>query len=411
MLRSLGLDLRIAFRNVVRQRRRSGLTLLSIITGTVALIVFGGFIDYTFWGLRESTIRTQMGHIQVYKEGYQEKGGVDPLAYGIEDPDAVAAALAEVPGVALVSPSVKFSGLLRTERTSVYCSVEGMDPDRAAERASFLNVVDGAGLSKYAPDGGMLGRGLAAGIGAEVGDRLTMLATTRDGETRTSELEVRGVFETGFRDYDNIGVILPIAHAQALVQTSDAMVITLMLEDTDATEEVAGRVQALFAQRGWALELATWEDLAVFYHKVVQLYGGMFTFVRAIIAIIVVFSIVNTLSMTVMERVGEIGTLRAIGLTRRRIRRLFILEGGILGILGGALGVIAGVAVAVLLSMEGLDIPPPPGQSKGYTARINIVPAVLASSFLLAFGSAVISSILPARRASNMAIVDAIRHQ
>ena len=130
-----------------------------------------------------------------------------------------------------------------------------------------------------------------------------------------------------------------------------------------------------------------------------------------LIALIVILSISNTLSMAVIERTGEIGTSMALGVRRSGILQLFIWEGALLGLLGGLIGVALGYALGALISAIGIPMPPPPGMARGYIGQIAISPALAMDGLMLAFVTTLLASIAPAWKASRMNIVDALRHQ
>ncbi|MPN34666.1 Macrolide export ATP-binding/permease protein MacB [bioreactor metagenome] len=151
--------------------------------------------------------------------------------------------------------------------------------------------------------------------------------------------------------------------------------------------------------------------MADFYNKTVELFSRQVSVVRLLIALIVILSISNTLSMAVIERTTEIGTSLAIGVRRRGILSLFIVEGALLGLAGGCIGVAAGVVLGEVISAIGIPMPPPPGMARGFIGEIAISPALALDAFLLAFITTLIASILPAWKAARMNIVDALRHQ
>jgi len=137
--------------------------------------------------------------------------------------------------------------------------------------------------------------------------------------------------------------------------------------------------------------------------------------IEVIIGMIIVLSIANTLMMNVVERTGEIGTAMAVGVKRAKIMRLFLLEGLLLGIVGGALGLVLGSIAAAIISMIGIPMPPPPGMARGYTAEILVNAslllnaALMLNAALLAAGTTLLASLYPAWKASRMIIVDALR--
>ena len=404
------MNIKIAARSVFRNKRRTVITLLSIIFGCVAIIVFGGFVDYSMWGLRESTIHSRLGHLQVYKAGYSEKGGTNPLAYTIEDYPRIRSIIEDEDHVDFVTSRLEFSGLIGGAENSVICIGKGVEPEKERELGITVSIVGGQDLSSEEPEEGIIGKGLAEGLGVNIDDYLTILTSTAEGALNAVDLKLRGIFRTGVKEYDDVAVMVPMELAKTLLYTENVQSIVVVLDKTENTDLVADNLRQQFSQANLDLEIKTWSDLATFYHQVVQLYGGIFWVVRLIILIIVIFSIANTMTMSVFERMREIGTIRAMGTKRRGVLSLFLMEGLILGALGGALGLAFGIIAAKLISIKGIYIPPPPTMTEGYTALINIVPKDLIFAFSLAVGTSLVSSIYPAFKAARLKVVDALRY-
>jgi len=404
------MNIKIAARSVFRNKRRTVITLLSIIFGCVAIIVFGGFVDYSMWGLRESTIHSRLGHLQVYKAGYSEKGGTNPLAYTIEDYPRIRSIIEDEDHVDFVTSRLEFSGLIGGAENSVICVGKGVEPEKERELGMTVSIVEGEDLSSEEPEEGIIGKGLAEGLGVKIDDYLTILTSTAEGALNAVDLKLRGIFRTGVKEYDDVAVMVPMELAKTLLYTENVQSIVVVLDKTENTDLVADNLRKEFSQANLDLEIKTWSDLATFYHQVVQLYGGIFWVVRLIILIIVIFSIANTMTMSVFERMREIGTIRAMGTKRRGVLSLFLMEGLILGALGGALGLVFGIIAAKLLSIKGIYIPPPPTMTEGYTALINVVPKDLIFAFSLAVGTSLVSSIYPAFKAARLKVVDALRY-
>lgn len=401
----------LGLRNILRNRRRTLLTALAIVSGVAGIIVFGGFIEFTFQGLREGTIRTQLGHVQIFREGYSEKGIANPAAYLIADPQRVEAALAGLPFVLAVTRRLSFSGLISNGNRTVTCRVVGVMPEREAELAAFDTVLQGRQLDANMPDGAVIGKDLAKALNAHVGDNLTILVTAVDGVINAIEVDVVGIAQTGSQDYDNVFVKLPLPMAQKALATTAVEKILVLLERTDRLPAFLERLPQALAAAGLPLEYRRWDELAIYYRKVVSLYRGFFGVIEIIIGIVVLFSVANTMTMSVYERIREIGTLRAIGANRFGIMRLFLTEGLLLGIMGGLLGILTGIGAALLINaLGGLTMPAPPGMSRGYLSEVLIVPSVLFYSFLLTVAVAVFSSIWPAWKASQVNVVEALAH-
>jgi putative ABC transport system permease protein len=384
---------------------------MAIISGMVGIIVFGGFVDYTFWGLRELTIKTQLGHIQLYKKGYNEKGIAEPSKYLINNADNVQRIISKLPGLKIATNRLTFSGLISNGEKTLSCKVVGIEPEKEIDMAAFETIVQGSQLDSSVKDGGVIGVELMNGLGAHVGDSVTIMTTTLDGMINAVEFKIIGVAQTGSQDYDSVFVKLPLRMAQQVLGTSSVEKIIVFLNDTDSLKEATPVLNKLILKNHLNIEYKRWDELALFYNKVVKVYEGIFRVINIIIGAVILFSITNTMSMSIFERVREIGTLRAIGTTKRGILLLFLLEGLLIGITGGLLGIIAGVATAWAINLSGgIYIPPPPGMSRGYIAFILTPVNSLIVYFMFMVVVATVSSIFPAYRASRLKVVDALGH-
>jgi len=403
--------LSLALRNIFRNKRRTAITFMAIITGVVSLIVFGGFIEYTFWGLREQTIKTQLGHIQIYEKGYSEKGIAEPSKYLIKNPEVIEKVISNIPNITMVTHRLTFSGLISTQEKTLPCKGIGVVVENERKMSDFETIVAGQQLDVGQSDGGIVGSDLMKALGAKVGDYLTILTTTPDGVINAVDFKVVGIMQTGSQDYDSVFIKLPIQAVQNLLNTTSVERIIVFLKDTKDTDKVASMLAEVINKNKMDLELKTWSELAEFYWKVVGVYHGIFNVVKVIISVIALFSIANTITMSVYERVREIGTMRAIGTTRGRIITLFITEGALVGVFGGLLGIFVGILVAHIINMSGgIYISPPPGMSRGYVSLILIVPKVVFYAFSSIVVVAILSSIYPAYKASRLKIVEALQH-
>lgn len=405
------LYLKLAIRNVFRNRRRTVITLAGMGFGATSIILFGGFVNFIYVGVRENTIRSQIGHIQLYRSGFSERGAIAPFDYMIGNYDEIRALLSQIPHVQDVMPRLGFSGLISTGETTAPFAGSGVHPESEAALASFTRIVDGQELASRDQRGVLLGLGLARGLGVKPGDDLTLLTTTRGGAINALAVKVRGVWESGEKAYDDRFLKATIGEVQRLLDNEhEVQSIVILLDRTEHTPFVRDRIAALIKERGLALEVKTWEDLALRYHQVRQLFSNIFNTLTLIVSVIVVLSIANTMMMAIFERTREIGTVMALGTRRRGVIVMFILEGLALGVMGGMLGLALGAILAKIISMYGIAMPPPPGSTRGFTAEILLVPEILTRAFWLSLLTAVLSSLYPAWRASRLDVVEALRH-
>jgi putative ABC transport system permease protein len=405
---TLAHDVHLAFRNVIRHKQRSGIGLISVAAGVAALIVASGFIDWIYWSMREDTIGSRLGHLQIVRKGYFDAGAADPSAYLLPRDSPALEGTAQLPGVKAVAPRLAVSGLIGRGDATISFLGEGIDPALEAPFNRFVLIRSGEPLSPSEPRGIILGKGLADNLGAKVGDRVVLIVTRRSGGINAVEVRVRGLFETATKAYDDSALRMPIALARELLGTRGANAWVVILDNTERTDAVATKIRTIASAEH--LEVVPWHQLADFYNKTVALFSKQVGVLKFIIAAIIILSISNTLIMSVLERTSEIGTMMALGATRNAIVRCFLGEGVVLGVLGGLIGVIAGVVLALAISAIGVPMPAPPGVAWGYIGQVRVSFPLVIDAFALAVITTLIASFYPAWKASRMEIVDALRH-
>jgi putative ABC transport system permease protein len=397
--------IKLALRNILRNRRRSAITLTVIVFGAVGLILFGGYKARTFYGLRESTINGRIGHMQIFKEGYSKSQSQKPLDRALDDAAAIRKEIERDPRVKMTAAQITLMGLISNGDKSETFIATAVEPPK--ERAmNSQRLTAGKELADNEADAVLIGKGLAESMHVKPGDYLTLMTTTTAGSLNAMDVRVAGIFMTGVKEFDERAVKMPIAGAQQLLQTTKIEKLLVFLKNTDDT----AAVHRLITSRVHGIEIKEWSELAPFYHQVVALYNGIFGFLGIVVFAIVVFSVANTILMSVFERTREIGTLMAMGTTRGRLRAMFVAEGVGIGIIGGLLGLTIGVLLAMLINRGNVMLPPPPGYTVGYRLQIMMQPPVLITAFLVSFITATISSIVPALKASRLKIVDALGH-
>lgn len=399
---------KLALRNVTRHKVRTIMTLFAVIAGVASLIVSGGFVQDIFVQLREFTVHSQTGHIQVYRQGYYEFGAQAPLKYIIEDTEAVKRALAAEPEVDDVMARLRFSGLISNGRADHAIIGEGVEAAKEERLGTYLNIVAGRQLKEEDQFGIIVGEGVAQAQQLTPGDRVTLVLNTKEGALNTLDFELVGVFRTFSKEYDARAVRISLQSAQELLSTPGANSVVISLKRSTATDAVVQAITPRLTQGGF--ELKPWYQLSDFYSKTVDLYERQFGVLRLIILGMVLLGVANSVNMSVMERVGEFGTMMALGERSRSVMGLVMTENAVLGLVGAAGGVVIGMLAAWLISAVGIPMPPPPNSNVGYTARIQLVPAMIASGFVVGIVAACGAALLPARRVSKIPIAEALRH-
>ena len=399
--------LRLAIRNLWRQGTRTILTLSAIALGVSGLILARGFVQDIFIQLGEATIHSQLGHVQIYRRGFTANGVQHPLDYLIDDPSRVMAQAHRSPTVREVLSRLSFSALLGNGQSDLAVAVEGVEPDREASVATFQHVLNGHRLRPEDVDGIYVGEGVAKALQLRPGQRLTLSASTKGGALNVIELQVVGIFRSYSKDYDARSVEVPLAAAQELLDTSGVNSIVLLLSDTAATEPVTAALRDALRPSGF--EVRTWKQLSDFYTKTVALFERQFGFLELVILVLIVLSVLNTFNLSLFERRGEFGTMRAIGNRNREVFALIMTEGLILGVLGSAVGALIGALLAIGISAVGIPMPPPPNAELGYVAQIRLTPWSLTTAMAIGVVASTVAVMWPGLRVSRMPIVDALR--
>ena len=397
----------LAFRNILRQRLRTAMTLAAIVFGVMALILSGGFVQDVYHQLGEALIHSQSGHLQVVKQGFFEKGSRSPEQYIIGEPERLRSQIASQPGVSDVMARISFSGLINNGRTDWAIVGQGVEAAKEAVLGSQLRITAGRQLGAQDSYGILIGEGVAQALKLQPGDFVTLLLNTPEGALNSLEFEVVGAFQSFSADFDARAVNIPLAAAQELLGTQGVNALVVSLDSTALTARVASAIDA--ALQGSGFEVKTWKSLNAFYESTVELYERQFGFLQLIILILVLLGVANSVNMSAFERVGEFGTMMALGNRQRDIHRLVMLENFVLGLIGGGVGVSLGVLLAFVLSAVGIEMPPPPNANLGYVAHIRVVPRVLALAFGVGLGATTLAALIPAWRVSRIAPVDALR--
>ncbi|MBS1139928.1 MAG: transporter permease [Proteobacteria bacterium] len=402
-------NLLYALRNVFRQRARAFANLLAIGLGVAGLIVVGGFVQDIFVQLGEAIIHGQTGHIQVTRQGFQKGGLRSPDKFLIEYPDTIRAQLSGMQGVSSVLSRINFTGTLNNGKRDLGVIGEGIEADLESSLSGiYVRYIGGRALSDKDKYGIVIGQGVAKSLNLEPGDHIALVVSLAEGAVNTLDFEIVGVFQTFSKDFDARAVRIPLSAARELMGSDAVHKLVVVLKQTETSDAIAEKVTAML--KGSGNEVTLWNELSDFYAKTIDLYDRQFGVLRLIILMMVLLSVANTINMTLFERTREFGTAMAIGGRPSSIFRLIITEGVLIGACGALLGILLGVSAAWVISAIGIPMPPPPNANLGYTAYIRVEPFAIAIAGLIGWLATILASILPARRASKISIVDALRH-
>ena len=410
--------LTISFRNILKNRRRSVTTVLAIALGYAAVNLFNGYVHSTYEGIAKAAIHGEgLGHLTIYKQGFLEQGKLHPEKYQFSagEVERISGLLRGMPDVKLTTPRMSVSGIISNGKNSTIFISQGLVPSEDVKIRGDLtrsSTFLGSYLSDSLPSGVVMGSELAAMLDLKTGSDAVIMSNTYSGMANALDVKVLGIYNTGTAATNDKTLLMTFGHAQNLMDFRGAERIVVLLKNGGTAADAfvaAERARALLSRSGFAVEVKTWAELSSFYKQVKSMFDMIFLFIFSIVLIIVVMSVINTMSMSVMERTREVGTMRALGLKRCGIKMLFSTEGMLLGVLGSVIGAALFFGVYLAITAVGPTYMPP-SSSSPVPLRVDIVwPAMcvyLAFMMLLSMGAA----FMPARRSSRMSIVDALGH-
>jgi putative ABC transport system permease protein len=407
--------LKLAIRNVERNKRRSLVTLLAIAVGFSAISLFRGYTGRIYWFMKEGAIRGEsLGHLTVYKEGWLENGKLDPERYMFsgEEAERTRKLVTASQEVVLATPQIQVNGLVTNGNISTPFIALGVIPKDDSTIKGFWGrhrPVQGEKLNEKKTYGVEMAKDLARFLSLEPGKEGVVMAPTLSGQINALDIQVSGVYDTGMAATNDKFIRFTFDFAQSLYDTKRADKIVVLLKDEDKTEKMRAAFQSGLKSAGIPTEIKTWSEMSLYYSRSKRLLDLIFLFIFSIVLIMVAMSTVNTMSMSILERTREIGTLRALGLKRRGVSLLFALEGGFLGLLGTLAGVVIHFIVCFTLRIYSPTYVPPSG-STPVQLWVDCVPGTLCVLTVLLVCLSILTSFIAARGAARQNIVDALGH-
>ena len=409
---------KLALRGLLRNRRRSLVTLLAIALGFSAIALFAGYTHNVYGGLARQSIHDEMiGHLTVSKRGMRTEGKLDPERYLLTqaEVDAISQLLRDEPHVKLVAPRLALSGLLSNGRASTIFIAEGVEP-LAMARLQQSEADDAVvpkikkQLDPARPEVVELSEGLADMLHLASGGQGAMLVNTLSGQANALDVTVGHTFNTGNARSNDKFAFLTLDLTRTLLDAEGrADRLTVLLDDVSQTKKLRDHLLTKLNGAGYAVEIQTWQELSDFYNQVHGMFDMIFGFIASIVLTVVVMSVANSMGMTVVERTREIGTLRAIGLKRSGVVRLFTTESMLLTLIGCLLGLLITLTVRWGINLANISYIPPNSVAP-VPLLVDMDIGRVSFTFILMSVVGTLAAYMPARRAARKDIIDALGH-
>jgi putative ABC transport system permease protein len=398
---------RIAFRNVLRNRRRSLITFSAVFLALGIMVSIRGFLNGLQATLRESVILGQTGALQVHRAGFLKSVSAT-LELSVPSDAAFMAKITAVEGVKAATARIMFGGMTNANDTSTAALFNAMDPVNELIVCPRRNemIAKGKSLQQSSAASAVLSAELAGSLGVKLGQRATLLINDKDGVMNALDFDFVGEYgQPGLPLADKKLGFVPLRFAQELLRMEGrATEIAVSVANFEDAERIKPKLQAAL---GPEYEVATWHDVASYIDDAIATQNFILNIIAGVFLFVALLGIANTMLMSVLERTREIGTMMSVGVRRRQILSLFLLEASLLGLAGGVLGAAAGGSFVLYYGHKGMVLPIP-----GMLVPLHVFPVISISYILyilvLAAGGAALAALWPSVRASRMRPVEAL---
>jgi ABC-type lipoprotein release transport system permease subunit len=353
----MSIDIRMAWRNVWRNPRRTILTISAIIFASTLLIFMLSFQLGSYGTMINASVRIHTGHLQVQAEGYQDKKSMRLV---VPDPSAVGELMQGVPEVEAYTFRANAFSLASSKDRTYGALVIGVDPVRESQVSTLKQLIrQGDYLAEPDTNQALVGELLARNLQAGIGDEVTILGQGRDGSIAATVVQVKGIYTSGMEDFDRSSIHVPLKLFQDVYAMRGAVhevvaVGTALKHVSDMKKAIQGGLKKLEQKN--PLVALDWDELMPGLLQAIKLdlvSGIIFWF---LLIVVVAFSILNTFLMAIFERTREFGVLMAIGTSPGRLTRLLLIESAAMTVIGIFIGTLFGCLLTWYFQVHGIDL-------------------------------------------------------
>jgi len=403
---------KLAWRNMWRNWRRTAIALVAIVLGLILLLFFDGMITGSDQAIFGNAVRLYGGNIQIHAPGYRAKASRLPM-YPLDNADAVVQAADAQPQVVAAAKRINTGGIITSDEGSFPVSITGLEPTvETPVSIQAENISRGRFLSADEGDAIVIGQGLADLLKVNVGDRVKLLGRSQRGQMRQRTMTIVGIYDLGMREAEERAVFMTLPEAQTLYN------LRRQATEVAVTLQNVGQEKAVLATLKTALpgvEVDSWQTLKPEIRETMQTKQVFTSVMGLIVVLIASIGILNLMMMAVFERTREMGVLAALGMKGRQIMGLFLLEGTLIGLVGAVIGCLLGLLLLGVVGQVGIDLSFASGMGEiGALMGDRLYPSVTVGGVIsrgvaVAF-IAMLASLYPAWQAARQEPAEALHH-
>jgi len=401
--------LKLAWRNIWRNARRSLIILLSVIVGLAAIVLYDSLSIGMIRQMLNNQIGAHVSHIQIHKKGFSDNKIIQNY---IPDPEKVEAAIQNTPGIQHYSKRVITFGIISSAYSSSGISLIGIDPDQEEHVTKIKeSIIEGNYLSGKAHEI-VIGEQLAEKLEVGVGDKVVAMASALSGKIGSDMFRVVGIYRTFSSEFDKIHIYVNLPGAREMLELGNNLSeFAIIIDDLDQQQKIKSQLTAALNDN---YEVLTYKELLPLLVMQVEVYQESIFIFYAIIAVAMIFGIINTMLMSVFERIQEFGVLMAVGMKNRRLFWMILLEAFFLGTLGTGIGFVISYLLYLPLSRSGIDLSAFSDSLTSFGAGTTIYPVLtvesIVSALLVIPFIAMLGAAYPAFKAVRLEPMSAIRY-
>jgi putative ABC transport system permease protein len=360
----------------------------------------------------ENLKKLDTAHIKIFNVNYWDNRVQEPLDYLISDYKDVEKIILKNDEVESITHRTSFQARAYISRYEMPCICIGIDSDDGDKKVYEISKSIIEGEYKLEGNSALIGVDNAKLFNLSPGDFLALEFKDKNGIYDAIQVQIAGIFNTGHPEIDRNVLYLPFHLTQERLDMQDDVTeIGIKLKHENQLNKIQKKLQV---QLGKDYSVMTWREQAKDFIKFSQAKNMGKNVVLFILLLIVTVGIWNTMLMSVLERIREIGMIMALGMRKSRVQRIFLTEGAVIGALGAILGMIIGLIGVIYLSETGINVTSLVGErTVGYIikdyvyVRIQLLPFII--SFLMGVGISILASIVPARYGSKLIPMEALR--
>ena len=406
-------SIKLAWRNMWRNWRRTAIALVAIVLGLILLLMMDGLIKGSDQAIFGNAVRLYGGNLQVHAPGYRDKASRLPML-PLADPEAVVQAARAQPEVMAVAQRINTAGIIINRGNSVPVAITAIQPDvEAPISLQAESVSQGRFLLPNDGDAIYIGKALADRLQVGVGDTVTLLGRSKNEAMRQHNFTVVGIYDLHTPEAEKTSVFIPLADAQTLYNLRDQVTeVPIFLKQIGSEASVMTALQNQLPN----YEIDSWQTLKGDLTEALKTKLAFTSFFGIVVIVIASIGILNLMLMAVFERTREMGVLAALGMKGRQVMGLFLLEGSLIGVVGAIIGCGLGFLLIALMGNTGIDLSKmTTGMGEvGVLMSGKLYPVVtatdLVSRAVIVVVIAAIASLYPAWQASRKEPAQALHH-